>query len=329
VADQDGPNQPLEPEARLAARILADRGLEPPFDINELASEFADVEQAAVPGDCDAIVMGLHGERPRPLILLNEDRTGRRARFSLAHEIGHIAIPWHVGTIACHVDFEIAARTYYYRATEAEANRFAGELLLPSAWVQAQVAEQDDLRDQLQTLYSTGVSAPVACLRLIPALPPGVIVVLPDSDSRVQISAASPGTSLTPPGRGSHLDRRLFDPISSSHTSIRLGSRTTWWWRFDAEVDLVEAKDDRTTAEILDALLERHLPKSERAGAQRSIAGIIGYAVGVNPGARPEELHGILRERFVDRAQLQPLIEDKDFRLFLSRRAEELARRRR
>ena len=140
----------------------------------------------------------------------------RRQRFSLAHEIGHIVIPWHIGTIACHTDIALpSSAEYHYRPSEAEANGFAAALLLPSGWVREQLAADSRLEVRLRALWDTGVSAPAACLRLVRFLDPGYLFALVDDEGRVELSVALEGTVVKPPERGSELREELFDHLSS------------------------------------------------------------------------------------------------------------------
>jgi Zn-dependent peptidase ImmA (M78 family) len=95
-----------------------------------------DLEKVAFPADCDAVILGLADDDQRPRIVLNSTRPPTRRRFTLAHEIGHFRIPWHLGTIVCHTDFgESDEDDLLHRASEGEANTFAYELLLPQQWL--------------------------------------------------------------------------------------------------------------------------------------------------------------------------------------------------
>jgi Zn-dependent peptidase ImmA (M78 family) len=132
----------LRPEVRLARTLVARLNLEPPVEIDAIAETLADVEYASIPADCDAVVVA--SGRPRPLIVVNRTRPPVRRRFSIAHEIGHLRIPWHAATtIACHADPASGVGAIEgdfsdpYRICEAEANRFASELLIPRRWLAA------------------------------------------------------------------------------------------------------------------------------------------------------------------------------------------------
>lgn len=132
----------MTPEEKVAQRVIQKYNLVPPVRISELITEFADVEEVYLPFDADAIFLN-QGDRPR--VLLNMDRTHRRKRFTLGHELGHIKIPWHIGTLVCHTKESSVPEVdrYLYGTTELEANRFAAELLMPTTFLQ-RVCEQDE-----------------------------------------------------------------------------------------------------------------------------------------------------------------------------------------
>src|SRR3954470_4183523 len=99
---------PEEKTARLLPRWF---GARPPVDVRRIASEYATIKELAFPVSCDAVTIRKPGDRDRPQILLNTNSTKfePRKRFTLSHEIGHIKIPWHCGSIACHIDEGIAS----------------------------------------------------------------------------------------------------------------------------------------------------------------------------------------------------------------------------
>jgi Zn-dependent peptidase ImmA (M78 family) len=56
--------------------------------------------------------------------------------------VGHIKIPWHCGSIACHIDEGNASVTGDHYSYEGEAHRFASELLMPTDWVRQVIEEE-------------------------------------------------------------------------------------------------------------------------------------------------------------------------------------------
>ena len=78
-------------------------------------------------------------QKSPPIIEINtEIDYGPRRRFTLAHELGHICIPWHTGVTLCSLDdpsYRIQGQRMI-NTQELEANTFASELLMPTQWIQ-------------------------------------------------------------------------------------------------------------------------------------------------------------------------------------------------
>lgn len=81
------------------------------------------------------------------MLLLNTSLTKleARRRFTISHEIGHLKIPWHGGSIACHIDEGGASVSGDQYLREGEAHRFASELLMPTEWMRMVIAEEDTI----------------------------------------------------------------------------------------------------------------------------------------------------------------------------------------
>lgn len=77
-------------------------------------------------------------QKSPPEIILNTETTYEpRRRFTLAHEIGHICIPWHTGVDLCSLDdpYVRIDGQRMINTQELEANIFASELLMPTDWL--------------------------------------------------------------------------------------------------------------------------------------------------------------------------------------------------
>ena len=95
----------MEPAANLAAMLVERLEIRPPFDIDKLVSEYADVFEENWPyHGCDAVVVRLFASRPT--IYLRSGLRPRRRLFTLAHELGHIQMWWHVGDLGCEPNSE-------------------------------------------------------------------------------------------------------------------------------------------------------------------------------------------------------------------------------
>lgn len=327
---------PLQPaltrEQRLADTLVRRYGLEPPVDVHGLAEEFADVEHDLIPGDCDGLVVGLDGRtRTRPLIILTHTTNVARERFTVAHELGHVLLPWHgTATLACDVQADLSPQAYISRRAETEANRFAADLLVPPGWLSS-LLDAQGLRHMsavIGAIRLARVSAHVACLSLSRQLPAGHVFAILDEDGRVALVGASPDTAIDLPPRGSRLTTRL-DRFADSREVFQFGSRDVVWWTF-ARSRVGSDDDARTAKEVLASLLDRHVQDSARAHAIRaSFGGIVGSA---NNGGwlgrryTEDELYERLRRAFTKSRDVPgSLLDDPEFLVWMRKRAREVA----
>lgn len=89
--------------------------------------------------------------RSRGSILVNTRGGLRRARFSIAHELGHFLMERHAlgderGFLCSQKDMREAPADTLHREQESEANTFAINLLAPASMLAATLAEDPDLR---------------------------------------------------------------------------------------------------------------------------------------------------------------------------------------
>jgi hypothetical protein len=329
---EDRTNPGLARERELARTVVATFELAPPVDLEGVAGEFVDVEMDHIPGECDGLVVEM--ESPRPLVLIQADHAEVRQRFTLAHELGHVLMPWHLGSgLLCSTDPSNSSLDPYAGYDEVEANRFAGELLVPREWLDNLIADVGGGRvaPALEVIAQANVSAHVANLRLLDALPAGHLFAMIDIGGRVELAGKTGGTSGIVPGRGSLLDRTRLDQFATTTEEARYGDRRLIWWSFrpGVEDDRKEAEPD-PSAVILERLLDAHSPgPSERVAIARSLSGIIGAAksVAIREGATTTaELYARFRLPFAKpRALPDSLLDDPDFDRWLRRRADELA----
>jgi Zn-dependent peptidase ImmA (M78 family) len=331
MADADRSASGLGREQRLADTIVRRYGLEPPVDVHALAAEFADLERDLIPAHCDGLVVGLDGRtRSRPLIVLRQTANPVRERFTVAHELGHVLLPWHGTTsLACDVEEELGLHAYLASRAEAEANRFAADLLVPRVWLASLLdsAGTDKIGRLVRAMRPARVSAHVACLALSRNLPPGHVFAVLDGDGRVALSGTSRGTSVDPPRQGHLLTSRL-DRFADVRDASQFGSREVVWWTF-APTGIGADEDSRTSKEVLAALLDRHVEDPAEARAIRaSFGGIVGHANSAGFGRRftGEELYERLRLAFTKTRDLPAaLLDDPELAIWMRKRAREVA----
>lgn len=100
-----------------------------------------------------------------------------RKKFTLAHELGHIIIPWHNGDIKCNTDtpYNFIGGKRLLDIQELEANIFASELLMPNEWIKQQIPDEDiDLEELIKSIKDKAETSVMACLYALEnALPSG------------------------------------------------------------------------------------------------------------------------------------------------------------
>lgn len=121
-----------------------------------------------------------------PGILINEDQYRPRYRFTYAHELGHLLLPWHYEILVVEgtpfVDEEISQRSPADQL-EAEANDFAAELLAPTDRVRARLRTGDpDLAAACEVQEAFGLSLTAAAIRVVDVSPQDVAVIRFDGD---------------------------------------------------------------------------------------------------------------------------------------------------
>jgi len=172
------------PEEKMAQRVLKRHGLEPPFDLEALVQEYATVEKRLFPFPADGISIGIDGTS-KPQIIINTRNPNTRQRFTLAHELGHVIIPWHTGTIISHTKYLDPSFKLEYREMEAEANRFAAELLLPTDWVIKRSDEIAHLPTLLTILLEeSGASAEAAFIKIFNILDARIVLAELGGDNK-------------------------------------------------------------------------------------------------------------------------------------------------
>ena len=126
---------------RKFARRIADRfDLTPPIDVSNIFSEM-DIQ---IVEEENQYGIEAYSQLNDNKVIINTEITYiPRRRFTLAHELGHICIPWHNGDVKC------IAGEHYIQVSgkrlldtqELEANIFASELLMPTSWVKEKIEE--------------------------------------------------------------------------------------------------------------------------------------------------------------------------------------------
>jgi hypothetical protein len=311
----------MNPEEHLAIRVRARYRLAFPIDAKALAGKFADIIEENLPENVDAIVLHRSASMSRPQILLDPDRPPSRKLFTVAHEIGHLIIPWHVGTIACHIDRHLSFSNRLYAATEAEANRFASALLMPSDWVKMVVSTTSSNFDQIYDEFQKiGVSKIAATLRLVQFLPAGFIFAICDEYGSVDFAGSSPDTRAGAPERHQVLDSSAFD----RDASFRWSKKSIFWWRFSGYAAPSFNPNDTDAKTLLREIVSDADP-GRQDKIYKQIMSITGAANGTKQFKGEGELYNLFVQRFVGRTDIDQAVQvHPRLKEYLWKRAHEL-----
>ena len=166
----------IELARKRAKKFFQYHKLSLPVKIDELLKHYADVKEAYIPVDGDAICLN----NDKPLIIIKSNMSPLRKRFTYAHELAHLQIPSHTGMISCTTEFLNEFDITEYYQMEQEANAFAAELLMPSSWLQSLIAQHNN---KITTLIDdicqrAIVSLPAAIYNIIPLLPANYLFII-------------------------------------------------------------------------------------------------------------------------------------------------------
>lgn len=308
----------LKPELKLAARVLREHGAKPPVPIEAIAKHYADIEEDDLPTDADAVLLYPSERRKRPLIVLARDRARTRKRFTLAHELGHIVLPWHVGELAYSASFS-PLEDFLYKEMEAEANRFASELLLPSDWLEEIIRENSDLDELVVRAKESDVSPIAMSLALAQHMKAGILVVRTER-GLVDWCQVSPGTVLEAPQLGAPLDLGQFEGLVQEIYDDKYANSTYHWIRFGGE-SLSPKRTERPAREVL-AQIVSGLRDSQKLATR--ISAVSGALNGNHKDASTADLVMLMKLRFTKGSEYGWLTAHPLFEEYLRARARDL-----
>ena len=205
-------------------------------------------------------------------------------------------------------------------------------MLIPPDWIDDLVLQHgpSGLAAITQEISKAGSSGHVASIAISQRLPPGRLFVIADSSGSVSLAGTSPDSSAHLPHTGQAVDFKRLDRFANTRMEISYGSSTIHWWVYE-ETDVEETDDPRSTREILDGLLARHVDDpSQIATLRQSFGGIAGSAKSMSMqrggSASTEQVYLRLRRAFGKKRQDVPngLLDDSDFDVWLRKRAHEI-----
>lgn len=304
------------PVEKMAARLLTRHNLRPPYDLEALVLNYATVEQYHFPLDADGVTIGIGGEK-KPQILINSNSPETRRKFTLAHELGHIIIPWHTGTIVSHLG-KIEANEDY-RRMESEANQFAAELLLPSCWIGEKEDEFSSVEELISSILDdSGASRDAALIKIFNTIELPIICAELNGEGEIidyYRSGSSP-TSVSLIGRKVS-EEKIFS-TSKVEECFRLGDRSYQAWVFSC--DEFSETDSRPWRDVLNQILEETNSKD----LLPSINAILPSKYNSNKEKSESELCSLALQAYDGRGRFDKVIAHPLFPQYVIKRIKEL-----
>lgn len=305
------------PVEKMAQKILRRNKVFPPYDLQEIVSIYGDVSYYPFPFDADGITIGI-GKSKKPQILINSTKAEIRQRFTLAHELGHIIIPWHTGTIVSHCDG--MAGEFEYRAMEAEANKFAAELLMPTDWLSSEFESYNNFGDYVNNIIEKSkVSRDAALIKIHSAITASLVTVQIDDLGNV---IGSPFYSEGAPRSADMQGKNVFftDIFSTSTESeiFKINDKLYKYWTFSSES--LEDKDDRDWREILSCILE----ETGCQDIQQSINAVLPAHFQKHKQKTIDEISSLVMRAYDGRERFSLVIAHPLFKQYVIKRIKEL-----
>lgn len=296
-----------------------------PVHVTDIAKELATVCFDNIPGDISAIVIG--PKSPNPTILIQKNHNKFRVNFSLAHELGHIKLPWHPsGTIVCTPTTGESNQVDSVGLIEREADAFAAELLVPSSWVRAIVQQSNTLDEVWKEVRRADVACITLARSIISQCPPNTACYVYHKGNK-----AFKGTS---PGTVCYFEDFSVDQIGLLRHKSTLYSHISHPANYEIifvgiDSEMGDKKYTYTDSRVLlKKILIEAVGLERMPAALRQINGIIGSA---NSKFKTNSIENLqenitlrLKARVVD---LGPFIEHPDFMNFIYSRAVEIKQR--
>jgi Zn-dependent peptidase ImmA (M78 family) len=281
--------------------------LQPPIDVEAIARRLADVTDKSFPIPIDGLCLDLKSPGKRPKVWISKNQHHVRRRFTLAHEIGHIVIPWHSGSIVD--DLEAPRRANgRYKIMEGEANRFAAELLMPTEWVIDLADRCEHIAGLLRTIHQVcDVSFEAALYRTMKYAKSG-FVMAEVKDSMIVNSRKTRGTRSHPPEPGSAVEF-LDMPTAEDPIVIGHGESLFYFWQVDNDVEA--GIPPSTPWRVLLEEILTTVPEDLRQVTLARINAVVGYAIGRLPKGSPvDELYGRALAATKNRTDRDPWLDE-------------------
>jgi Zn-dependent peptidase ImmA (M78 family) len=320
-------NIQLYPE-KYAKLLCERRSLVPPIDVEALIKEYAELiyDIIPIPG-IDGVSLNIKVPGETTKVIVNNSIPITRQRFTLAHELGHIIIPWHVGDLIIdliQVEDGYLKDPWAHQEIERQANQFAAELLMPSEWVKSLFISGADLAQIHKVITDQCIVSPLAAaLRIIDLHESAVAFCETDILRMVNHFGQSNKSKLVPVSHGKRISIEQFDRIKNQYSACTFHHSSFYhWWIFEDE-DVNQHLDERSWREILDQIIDDCKIEDSKTLKFR-LNGVIAHENSVSqrlPSGEhnPENLFTATLRRLV-RDEFKQISEHPDFKKFVAKR---------
>lgn len=307
------------PELNVAKIITERNSLSYPLDIFQVSHAFANIKYITPPPGIDGFV--IFNKSTKHDIYINSANSKPRQAFTIAHELGHIFIPWHpCATISCSIS-EAARHTH---PIESEANRFASELLMPTSWVR-DLLGYGGVMHALTTLTANSISLEAAC-----------IAIQRSAATPIYIEVFNHSSGKSKPYASSSFPHSFRSRSADSMPPSLVGS-TTHTAMGNVTISILELNQPnyppqtQTDHKSVRALFDSILLEKQGIDIQRLWSSFTGIIAGLNSKKNPPSLEDLFQKamlRISSREDLSALYTHPDFSHLVSLRCKELCNRR-
>lgn len=316
----------------IADTVIQKYSLSHPFDIFDFASSVAEIVFTPIPFQLDAILFKRSPLYVFNKIIVNSNKPRNRRVFTVAHELGHIFIMWHVGQFRCVINGDDVEEdddlTVQGEIDEMErqADEFASALLVPKSWVSRLITELVNPIKIFEEVKRMGISNIVACRALALHMPPNFIICISEvSNDNVIKAYNSPRTLLIRPLQNTVLDENKYDMHGAKVSSkIFEGKRITIWEIPLETIPLIE-HNFRTSKNVIDLIYEDlGISIEEKRKLESSISGIIGHSLNLSVRGG-QSLYSVMKIRLYNRQDLAYITNHNLFEVYMMEKAKELS----
>lgn len=199
---------------------------------------------------------------PNPQVFFRNDPDELRTRFTLAHELGHILLGWHLGLAECSM-----TPTTVRHPDEQEADAFAAELLIPTEWIHSHSQKLGfDMEALIEVAQIARASTTASLIALCSALLPGWAFQMNNKAPMVSDYGRVPTIA--------ELNLAAFD----RGTTGMHGQSVRWWRLLAAHKMHGHAFANKDEARIaLDESLSASKTDLDRQAVEGTVAGHLGH----------------------------------------------------